>query len=95
MNLPERYVNPFTDFGFKKLFGSEPNKVELAQYEESLKVHRDWKNIMDTALDTAFSEGERKKAEEVAVKALQEGLPLAVIAKLTGLSEGEIAKLPS
>ncbi|MEK7253927.1 MAG: Rpn family recombination-promoting nuclease/putative transposase [Bacteroidota bacterium] len=24
--LQEKYVNPFTDFGFKKLFGSEPNK---------------------------------------------------------------------
>ncbi len=22
----EKYLNPFTDFGFKKLFGSEPNK---------------------------------------------------------------------
>lgn len=22
----EKYINPFTDFGFKKLFGEEPNK---------------------------------------------------------------------
>ena len=26
MNEKEKYVNPFTDFGFKKLFGEEPNK---------------------------------------------------------------------
>lgn len=26
MALIEKYVNPFTDFGFKKLFGAEPNK---------------------------------------------------------------------
>ena len=25
--LQDRYINPLTDFGFKKLFGSEPNKV--------------------------------------------------------------------
>lgn len=24
--IPERYVNPYTDFGFKKLFGKELNK---------------------------------------------------------------------
>ena len=24
--LKDRYVNPYTDFGFKKLFGSEMNK---------------------------------------------------------------------
>ncbi len=22
----DKYVNPFTDYGFKKLFGEEPNK---------------------------------------------------------------------
>ena len=26
MALQDKYINPFTDFGFKKLFGSEPNK---------------------------------------------------------------------
>ena len=29
MNIQDKYVNPFTDFGFKKLFGSEPNKEFL------------------------------------------------------------------
>lgn len=29
MSLPDIYVNPFTDFGFKKLFGEEPNKALL------------------------------------------------------------------
>jgi hypothetical protein len=24
--LKEKYINPFTDFGFKRLFGEEPNK---------------------------------------------------------------------
>ena len=26
-HLAERYVNPFTDYGFKRLFGEEPNKI--------------------------------------------------------------------
>ncbi len=30
--LTDRYVNPITDFGFKKLFGSEPNKELLIDF---------------------------------------------------------------
>lgn len=34
----EKYVNPFTDFGFKRLFGEEPNKYLLLDFlNESLK----------------------------------------------------------
>lgn len=30
--LKEKYINPLTDFGFKKLFGSEPNKALLIDF---------------------------------------------------------------
>ena len=29
---PERYINPLTDFGFKRLFGTEPNKALLIDF---------------------------------------------------------------
>jgi predicted transposase/invertase (TIGR01784 family) len=32
MYLIDKFVNPFTDFGFKKLFGSEPNKDILIDF---------------------------------------------------------------
>jgi len=32
MPLKDKYINPFTDFGFKKLFGSEPNKDLLIDF---------------------------------------------------------------
>ncbi len=32
----EKYVNPFTDFGFKKLFGEEPNKDLLLDFLNEL-----------------------------------------------------------
>lgn len=32
MALLDKYINPFTDFGFKKLFGSEPNKDLLIDF---------------------------------------------------------------
>ncbi len=36
MTLQERYINPFTDFGFKKIFGSEVNKDLLIAFLNSL-----------------------------------------------------------
>ena len=37
----EKYINPFTDFGFKKLFGEEPNKDLLLDFlNELLKGER-------------------------------------------------------
>jgi predicted transposase/invertase (TIGR01784 family) len=32
MPVTEKYINPFTDFGFKKLFGTEPNKDLLIDF---------------------------------------------------------------
>jgi len=34
--IREKYVNPFTDFGFKKLFGEEPNKDLLLDFLNEL-----------------------------------------------------------
>ncbi len=35
-NFEEKYINPFTDFGFKKLFGEEPNKNLLLDFLNEL-----------------------------------------------------------
>ena len=32
----EKYINPFTDFGFKKLFGTEMNKDLLMDFLNEL-----------------------------------------------------------
>jgi predicted transposase/invertase (TIGR01784 family) len=36
MEIKERFIDPFTDFGFKKLFGSEPNKDLLIDFLNEL-----------------------------------------------------------
>ncbi len=39
-DMKEKYINPYTDFGFKKLFGTDIFKytdVERKQYEEVTK----------------------------------------------------------
>ncbi|MEO1127553.1 MAG: Rpn family recombination-promoting nuclease/putative transposase, partial [Cyanobacteria bacterium J06639_16] len=40
--LAERYINPLTDFGFKRLFGTEPNKDLLIDFLNVVlpEVHR-------------------------------------------------------
>ncbi|MBO4800648.1 MAG: hypothetical protein J5545_02145 [Bacteroidaceae bacterium] len=64
---PERYINPYTDFGFKKLF----QQAEIArftpedarEYEECIKVYRDLTNVVNTAERKGREEG---RAEEKA-----------------------------
>ena len=98
MALQEKYLNPFTELLEAAEIGKF-NREELEQYENSLKHYRDNKNVVDTATIVGEArgeaKGERKKAIEVARNALAEGFPVSVIAKLTGLSEEEVAALQS
>jgi predicted transposase/invertase (TIGR01784 family) len=41
--MPEKYINPFTDFGFKKIFGEEANKDLLVDFIQTLMPEK--KNI--------------------------------------------------
>lgn len=59
----ERYINPLTDFGFKKLFGTEPNKVLLIDFLNQILPDRKIK-------DLTYSSGERQGLTEVDRKAI-------------------------
>ena len=37
-SLKDKYINPFTDFGFKRLFGSEFNKPLLIDFLNELRI---------------------------------------------------------
>jgi len=46
IEIKEKFINPFTDFGFKKIFGSEPNKDLLIDFlNELLKSKEKIKNL--------------------------------------------------
>ena len=58
--LRERYINPLTDFGFKRIFGSEPNKILLIDFlnvvlpaEHRVKdlTYRNNENVGNTTID--------------------------------------------
>ena len=51
----ERYINPYTDFGFKKLFGTEMNKV---------LQDRVFQKLFEQAEIARYSETERLQYEE-------------------------------
>jgi predicted transposase/invertase (TIGR01784 family) len=57
--------------------------------EQSLKVYRDLKGV----IDTAFDEGKIEGKIEVARKMKLKGLSATDIAELTGLSESEVNNL--
>jgi len=59
----EKYINPLTDFGFKKLFGTEPNKVLLIDFLNQILPDRKIK-------DLTYSSGEKQGLTEVDRKAI-------------------------
>lgn len=86
---------------FTKLFKESEiakfNKVELHEYEDSVKVYRDLKNSLDTALRQGREEGlaEGLKKADAKIKAithsmLEKGMSKETVAELTGLSIDEI-----
>ena len=85
----EKYINPYTDFGFKELF----EQAEIArysdderwQYEESKKVFWDNYSVMETALDN--------NRKEIARRMKTDGMSVELIAKYTGLTAEEIGIL--
>ena len=94
---------------FKRLFEqaeiAKYTPEERQDYEESLKVYRDMKNVLDTAelkglkkgLEQGMRQGieqgalDERKKNAMAMKAL--GLPLETIAKVTGMPVEDIARL--
>ncbi len=64
MALQEKYLNPFTDFGFKKLFGSEPNKDLLIDFlNQLLPPHHQIQ-------DLTYNQNEQLGASELDRKAI-------------------------
>ena len=61
--------------------------------KESLKKHRDLKNVMDTRERLGFEKGIEKGIEKTAIGLFKEGVDIEVISKVTGLSEDELQTL--
>ena len=61
--MKERYLHPLTDFGFKKLFGTEPNKILLIDFlNQLLPAHHQIKNLTYTKNEQLSSSPDDRKA---------------------------------
>ena len=68
-------------------------KTDRKAYEESLKKHRDLKNVMDTQRREGIEIGRIEEREKTAIGFFKEGVDIEVISKVTGLSEDELQTL--
>ncbi len=57
LHMEPRYVNPFTDFGFKKLFGEEPNKELLLDFLNELLSDREGRIVEINYLQNEHLDG--------------------------------------
>lgn len=93
----EKYVNPLTDFGFKKLFEAAEiarfTPEEQEAYEESLKYYRDLKNVVDTSKEEGKEEGKIEGKMEVALALKKKNIPIDIIIESTGLTKEQIEVL--
>lgn len=82
---------------FEKAELAKLGQAELDSYENSLKIYRDLKGVIDTAFDNGKLEGillgKLESQIEIAKTLIESGVPTNIISKATGLSESEIEKL--
>ena len=92
-DIPTIFSDEVFEQAFEKAELSKLGQTELDKYENSLKVYRDLKGVLDTAFDEGKIEGELVRTKVIARQAKQMGLSTSDISKLTGLTEEEINKL--
>jgi predicted transposase/invertase (TIGR01784 family) len=88
-DIPDTFSDDIFSQAFKKAEIANYSDDERIAYEQSLKIYRDLKGV----INTAFKEGELKGRLEIARKAKSMGMDSAAISALTGFSEEEVARL--
>ena len=66
------------------------NPQERQAYQDSMKYYRDWKNVIDTAVDEAVTEAVAEEKTIFAKKLKNKGFAADEISELTGLSLDEV-----
>ena len=93
----EKYINPYTDFGFKKLFDqveiAKYSEAERRQYEASQKEYWDYTSTLETAERKGEVIGVLKEKAETVRRLQAMGLTLEQIAQGVDISIGEVQKI--
>jgi predicted transposase/invertase (TIGR01784 family) len=95
--IPSIFSDEVFSQAFEKAELAKFGQAELASYENSLKIYRDIKGVIDTAFDEGKLEGRLEGMLEgkleIARSAKRMGLKIEEIMELTGLSKEEIERL--
>jgi predicted transposase/invertase (TIGR01784 family) len=96
-SIPSIFSDEIFTKAFEKAELAKFGQGDLDSYENSLKIYRDLKGVIDTAFDEGKQEGRDEGREEGRIeiaRALKEnGVPVEIIIKSTGLTKEEIEKL--
>ena len=100
-HIPLILKEPIFEKAFNTLEEANLTREQLEQYQKSLLTYWELKGVVDTAYDDGKAEGKeeglieglRKEKLEIARNLKQEGFPIEVIEKVTGLSIEEIKQL--
>jgi predicted transposase/invertase (TIGR01784 family) len=88
-NIPEIFKDEVFIQAFEKAEIAKYTDEERSDYEDSLKIYRDYKNT----IDTAFDDGQIQRTLEIGRKGKLMGLSTDDLMKLTGLTKYEIDRL--
>ncbi|MEY4109718.1 MAG: hypothetical protein RLZZ46_72, partial [Bacteroidota bacterium] len=92
-SIPGIFSDDIFNHAFQKAELAKLGQAELSSYENSLKVYRDLKGVIDTAFDEGKIEGKIEGKNEMARLMKAEGEPMEKIMRYTGLSKVEIEQL--
>ncbi len=91
--MPSIFKDDVFEQAFEKAALANFAPDDLDKYENSLKIYRDLKGVIDTAFGDGIDIGKQERNIEIAQNAKAMGLSIDDITKLTGLSEAEIKVL--
>jgi predicted transposase/invertase (TIGR01784 family) len=100
-NIPDKLREKIFEQIFKVAEIAKLTPNEYDAYIESLNSYRDFENSLDTARDEGEAkgkiegkiEGKAEEKTEIALKMLEDKLPIDIIEKYTGLSKQQIQQL--
>jgi predicted transposase/invertase (TIGR01784 family) len=92
-HIPTILKEPIFEKAFNTLEEANLTREQLEQYQKSLLTYWELKGVVDTAYDDGKADGKLEEKLEIARNLKQEGLPIEMIEKVTGLSIEEIKHL--
>ena len=104
-NYPQKLQDKIFDKLFKMAEIAKFTPEDKDNYDESLKVYRDLKNVTDTAYDDGVKigkkqgelkgkiEGKDERSKEIAKSLFQMDMPIDKISEITGLNKDELLRI--